>query len=430
MAAAGRGDINPGGVWDMPSSRAGPTPDLEKPPQGEAEQIAATAALMEALLTKRYKEKPPFRRGVHPKDHGCVEATFTVLETLAPEHRVGVFRKPGETFRAAIRFSNAAPLVLPDCLPEFDKDGKPIMRPDGKPLRTHGSRGMAIKLYDVNGPRLTPNDKERTQDFLMINQPFFAFANAQDYRDLNQIILEDGEKPDRYFKERFANAAKDKAAAARAQTTFKIFENIKRGTKDAPYQAPPLSPLDNSYFGAAPFLFGEGRAMRFAARPVNPKTGDVGTAVDDADYLRKAMLERLARADGKDICFDFQIQLRSADRIDPELDIEDACRAWDDPADKWITVARIAIPPQDITTPERTEFCEKLFYTPWHGLADHRPLGGINRLRKDVYDRSAKLRSCPVSPDLPSPGRGARGDDPKGQADRSAEGGMRGREPE
>lgn len=412
----------------MPSSKAGPNADLESPPQGEAEQIAKTTALMEELLNKRYKNKPPFKRGVHPKDHGCVEATFTVLETLAPEHRVGVFRKPGETFRAAIRFSNAAPLVLPDCLPEFGKDGKPIMRPDGKPLLTHGSRGMAIKLYDVNGPRLTPNDKERTQDFLMINQPFFAFANALDYQDLNAVILRDNESPNKYFEERFANAAKDPAAAGRAKTTAGIFQNIKLGSATKPYQAPPLSPLDNSYFGAAPFLFGEGRAMRFAAVPVNPKTGDVGAAMGDPNYLGNAMLKRMAEAGGKDICFDFQIQVRSADKIKPEQDIEDACRAWDDPTDTWITVARIAIPPQDIATPERKEFCEKLFYTPWHGLADHRPLGGINRLRKDVYDRSAKLRSCPVSPDLP--GGKVRGADAQPQADRSREGGLRGRESE
>jgi hypothetical protein len=414
----------------MPSFRAGPNADLEKPPQGEAAQIAETTELIEELLNKRYKDKSPFLRGVHPKDHGCVEATFTVLETLAPEYRVGVFGKPGERFRAAIRFSNAAPLVLPDCLPEMGKDGKPIMRPDGKPLRTHGSRGMAIKLYNVGGARLTPDDKERTQDFLMINQPFFAFANAQDYRDLNKVILRDNEAPNKFFEERFANAAKDPVAAGRAKTTFGIFQSIKLGSATPPFQAPPLSPLDNSYFGAAPFLFGEGRAMRFAARPVNPKTGDVGTAVDDPNYLRNAMLKRLADAGGKDICFDFQIQVRSADKIKPEEDIEDACRAWDETTDKFITVARIAIPPQDITTPERKEFCEKLFYTPWHGLADHRPLGGINRLRQDVYDRSAKLRGCPVSPDLPSPGRRNHGLEARAealrQAGRSPGGGPRG----
>ena len=165
-----------------------------------------------------------------------------------------------------------------------------------------------------------------------------------------------------------------------------------------------MSPFDNMYFGAAPFGFGEGRAMRFAARPVNPMSGPVGAAVNDENYLREALRKRMVEAAGKDICFDFQIQVRDTSQLtNLENDIEDACKAWPDP---FVTVARIAIPSsQDPSSPERTEFCETLFYTPWHGLDEHRPLGGINRLRKDVYEKSAEMRGCPASPELPRPSR-------------------------
>jgi hypothetical protein len=373
---------------------------LESPPPGEDAQIDTTTGLMEQLLTRRYTGKPRFLRGVHPKDHGCVEATFTVSASLPPQFQVGIFRKPGETFRAAIRFSNAAPLVLPDCLPVIGKDGKPVVGPDGKPVRTHGSRGMAVKLYDVAGSRLVPGDHERTQDFLMINQPFFAFANVEDYMALNEAILKDNEKPDGFFARLFAPF--DNAVRGRAARTREIFGAIQSGSAVAPYQAPPLSPFDNSYFGAAPFGFGEGRAMRFSAKPVNPMTGDVGAAVQDADYLRAALRQRMNQAGGKDICFDFQIQVRDSAHLKIDEDIEDACRAWPDEA---VTVARIAIPPQDVDSPERREFCETLFYTPWHGLDEHRPLGGINRLRQDVYQKSADMRGCPASPDLPRQSR-------------------------
>lgn len=374
-------------------------PTLESPPAGEETQIDRTTALMEELLNKRYKDKPRFLRGVHPKDHGCVEATFTVSETLAAEYQVGVFRKPGEVYRCAIRFSNAAPLVLPDCMPVIGKDGKPVMGPDGKPVRTHGSRGMAIKLYDVFGSRLVPGDHERTQDFLMINQPFFAFANVEDYLALNEVINRDNEKPDAFFARL---ASPDPKVAARARTTAGIFQAIQTGSSAAPFQAPPLSPFDNTYFGAAPFAFGEGRAMRFAAKPVNPMTGDVRPSMQDADYLRNALRRRMEEAGGRDICFDFQIQVRDSSRLDIENDIEDACKAW---PDEWVTVARIAIPPQDPFSEERKRFCEELFYTPWHGLDEHRPLGGINRLRQKVYEKSAEMRGCPASPELPRPSR-------------------------
>lgn len=414
----------------MPSLRAGPNSDLEDPQPGEAEQIAENVKLMEKLLTRRYTGKPVLR-GVHPKDHGCVEATFTVSPTLPPQYQVGVFRKPGETFRAAIRFSNASAMVTPDT-PQ-DVTGPPKIGPkvdaEGKPVLAHGSRGMAVKLYDVMGQRLVPGDHERTQDFLMINQTVFAFANVEDYLALNQAIFDDKELPFGFFKRMFPPFPD--AVQERAKRTGAIIQNIKSLTAPPGFQTPPLSPFDNSYFSAAPFGLGEGRVMKFSAKPVNPMTGELGDAIKEPDYLRAAMRKRMAEAGEKDICFDFQIQVRDAaniGKLDPE--IENACTEWTDP---FITVARIAIPPQDIASPERQEFCEKLFYTPWHGLVDHRPLGGINRLRRDVYTKSAELRRCPVSPDLPSPGRRTRDTDALAEAqrraDRSAGGGLRGRRP-
>jgi hypothetical protein len=343
------------------------------------------------LVDRRYVGKQRFLRGVHPKDHGCVEATFTVSETVPEDYRAGVLKRPGEIFRAVIRFSNAAPLVTDDAPLE------PVP-PAGPKVRTQGSRGMAIKLYNVQGPRLVPEDGERTQDFLMINQPVFAFANVEDYLALNRIIRDNDDAAPLFFVR--PNQSSD--AQKRTLTSRGIIARIK-GFLQPAFQAPPLSPLDNIYFSAAPFSLGEGRVMKFACKPVNPMSGDLGTAVNDPDYLRNAMRKRMAEADGKDICFDFQIQVRDAQSLAGKIDaeIEDACMEWKDP---FVTVARVTIPPQDISSPERQEFCESLFYTPWHGLVEHRPLGGINRVRLDVYKVSAERRGCPVSPDLPPPG--------------------------
>ena len=57
-----------------------------------------------------------------------------------------------------------------------------------------------------------------------------------------------------------------------------------------------------------------------------------------------------------------------------------------------MTVARVTIPPQDFDSPEQRAFCENLSFTAWHGLAAHRPLGGLNRLRRTVYDAVSRLR--------------------------------------
>jgi hypothetical protein len=48
-------------------------------------------------------------------------------------------------------------------------------------------------------------------------------------------------------------------------------------------------------------------------------------------------------------------------------------------------------------------FVENLSWNPWNALSEHRPLGGINRARKVVYEDSALLRHKttgipPISP--------------------------------
>jgi hypothetical protein len=370
--------------------------DIEKIPPGEDAQIDSTARLTAQQLERRYGSAPRFLRGVHPKDHGCVVGTFEVSPNLPPPVRAGLFKDLGRRYRCAIRFSNASPLVTPDSLG---------LGPDGKPVVAHGSRGMAIKLYDVEGERLAAEDGERTQDFLMINQPVFAFANVEDYEALSRIILEDKENPTRWFQRL---GSPDPAVKARAGRTMQIVQQVKALTAPPSFQAPPLSPLDNRYFSAAPFLLGDRYVMKFAATPVNPKTGEIGDAVKDPDYLRKALRARFAAAEGKDICFDFQVQARRIDDFSGkvETEIEDVCTEWPESKYPFTTVARITIPQQDVSTPERQEYCETLFYTPWHGLADHRPLGGINRLRRTVYEESSRRRGCPASP--PAPGGKAR----------------------
>ena len=51
---------------------------FENVPDKEAERIANTVKLTLDRLDKRFPGTTPVRRGVHPKDHGCVTARFKV----------------------------------------------------------------------------------------------------------------------------------------------------------------------------------------------------------------------------------------------------------------------------------------------------------------------------------------------------------------
>ena len=94
---------------------------------------------------------------------------------------VGLFAQPGRQFSAIVRFSNAAALEGPDV------DCRGRQEAPATPDK-HGSRGMAVKVLDVGGEVLAQDDGASNQDFLMINQPVFAFANAEDYLRLDRIL--------------------------------------------------------------------------------------------------------------------------------------------------------------------------------------------------------------------------------------------------
>lgn len=363
---------------------------LERIPSEEATQIKNIMGLTIEQLKKRYPGKPVLR-GVHPKDHGCVMAKFKVLDLLAEDLRVGVFATPGHEYQAWIRFSNAAVLV------EADSSS-------AAGVTKHGSRGMAIKLLGVSGTPLVKTVGPLTQDFVMINQPVFAFANVEDYEALSKVLLEDSDNPQRFFAERIRKKADGTPDLAdpmtqRALRTLAIVQRIQSLSVTATppaYQAPPASPVDNRYFSAAPFLFGPDKVMKFSAKPVSPTSGDVPN-VADKDYLRTALHKRLTAGNAEDVLFEFQVQVRSASDLAGEIEseIEDAHFLWDEKDYPFVTVAMITIPPQDFNTPEQRRLCEDYIFTPWQGIAEHRPLGGINRMRLAVYEASAAFRHAP-----------------------------------
>ena len=352
-------------------------------PAQEAREIKETAALTEKLLDKRYTQKrKPVLRGVHPKSHGCLRAWFEIRHDIAPELRVGLFAKPGKRYDAWVRFSNAAIRVKHDL---GDADPK---------KQQNGSRGMAVKVLDVDGRVLLEDSGGRSQDFLMINTPAFAFIDTKQYLTLNRALdqFEDDETKAlaaAVLRHLAPNSPSPPAEKARASKSAAVVKDIVGRTV--------ANPTEVSYFGAAPFLFGPNRVMRFKAEPWGGDTAaQTVPKPAPANYLRQAV--RRAANRREDIGFDFMVQVRGAG--EKNLGIEDATAVWTDTP--FVPVARIVIPaPQARPGADRREAwarrearCEKLAFTPWHCLAAHQPLGSINRLRKAVYLASAEKRGA------------------------------------
>ena len=389
-----------------------PAVSFETVPDAEAEQIDDIAALTVQFQDVRAKNDPnqdgcPLR-GVHPKSHGCVKATFTVNGNIAEKHRIGLFAEPGKTYQAWIRFSNAAVLREDDL--KANRDGE----------RQNGSRGMAIKVMDVDGEMLSLDNERSNQDFLMINTPEFAFANVRDYLRLDRILALDQQKaadPSAYFIPAILAQLGEPKPGEPTEVTIKR-QNLQAVVANLPFlqnltledlkgtiasakiakkiaQQTVRNPMQVQYFGAAPFLFGPNQAMKFSSTPAEPihqaPFDEITKDSPSENYLREALDLTMAGSD--DICFDFMIQTRTADTQD--LNIEDATTTWVGEQDGYESVAKIIIKaPQNPSRDAEEAQCEQLAFSPWHALAAHQPIGGINRLRRKVYADSAKHRGA------------------------------------
>jgi hypothetical protein len=325
-------------------------PDLKIAEEAVAPDEAATIQrLIEVSkeTTKERKEdsetgfggRQDVKRFNQPRNIGCVRADFSVEPGLPPELAVGLFGS-AETYPAWIRFANATDE------PDTEKD----------------FRGMSIKVMGVPGPKLLGSGQ--SQDLVLNSHPVLFVGNAEDFLSFAEKSL--SSSPILFFFNPF-------------NPHIKEFRIVMAGRQNHP------SHLTIPYWSTTPYLHGEGQAVKYKAQPCNESDLE---APDDPTpgYLQEAMRKQLAYGGA---CFDFMVQLQTDPKAMP---VEDATEEWDESESPFQKVATIEIPQQGFVTKTRMNFCENLAFNPWHTTAEHRPLGGLNRARKDLYSELAAYR--------------------------------------
>jgi hypothetical protein len=302
------------------------------------------------------------RRGQHAKATGCVTAEFRIADDVPSDLRHGIFRQPARTFSAIARFSNSQGT--------FEKDG------------TGAGRGLAIKLLDVVGTRAVADDGDGTQDFLMIDHPVFPFPDPKAYFETisrKNIPL-------------IGDLVAGAHMALLAPKELEIVKAIKRKHV--------ASPLEIKYWSGTPFWLGPaagggGHAVKYSAVPRQADRTARPDHPEDlpGDYLTQALANHLR---AEEAVFDFKVQLQT----DPvAMPIEDVSAEWDEDERHSVhsvpvTVATLRIAPQKVDgSGDFAKKCESMSFNPWHALAEHRPMGGMNRLRKFVYHASVANRA-------------------------------------
>jgi hypothetical protein len=105
------------------------------------------------------------------------------------------------------------------------------------------------------------------------------------------------------------------------------------------------------------------------------------------NYYREDIIQALAKPDAE-YCWDFQIQFQTS----PEMSIDDSTIVWNEEESPFFTVGRLTVKHQKVHSPKENDFGEDLSFSPGNGLAVHRPVGAINRLRSIVYPIVANNR--------------------------------------
>lgn len=331
----------------------GPVPDTEQIPPGEA---AMTQDVIQTAIriVDQHREGTRYLRDAHAKAHGCVMAQVQVPSDLPAPLRQGVFAEPGKVWQATMRLSNG------NAYPQFDS------------LRD--ARGMAIKLLDVPGTQLLSERQGRgEQDFVMFNHPNFFVSDVAEYRQ-NVAAQADGKKAMAFFP----------GLDPRSWQIRHLFIAL------ATLSPPPASPTQTTYFSVSPYKFGAANAKFRVAPDPDSCPAYALPAQNQAlpNFLRSALNQQLS-TDRIPACFVLQVQRQDPARYMP---IEDTSIEWKESDAAFETVARIKVPPQDFDTPAQNLACDNVSFNPWFGLQAHRPIGGINRLRKAVYEAVSDYR--------------------------------------
>lgn len=299
-------------------------------------------------------------RDAHAKSHGILKGELRVDENL-PEHlRQGLFAKPC-TYPIAVRFSTAPGDLRTD--------------------QVATPRGMAIKVIGVDGERAL-NDGHTTQDFLLVNSPIIPFGDVKAYLQVQKHV-EDGSSR--------SDASLERASLA-ARAVAKVF--------DIAHVEPPRALqgitesnshiLGQTFHSMAALRFGDYIAKISAA----PLSAEVKALVDEdipSDAGPSVLRDLVVEFFGKNAAT-YELRAQLCTNLE-RMPVEDGSVLWPEDESPQQRIGTITLFAQEAYSNARRIYGDDvLSFSPWHALAAHRPLGSIQRVRMQAYERSSKFR--------------------------------------
>jgi hypothetical protein len=361
-----------------PSLSADPySPGVETPEPDEAETTEKLIETLRKISETTFKDGGHALRSVHAKSHALLEGRLDVLDGLPPQLAQGIFARR-ESYPVMLRLSTIPGDILDDSVTV--------------------PRGLAIKVLGVEGERLPGAGSSTTQDFLLVNSPAFAVPNARKFLASLKLLAATTDQP-QILKKAVS------AVLRGAENVVEAFGG-ESSTLKTMGGAPQTHPLGDTFYTQTAFRYG-GYIAKLSLAPVSPEltalTGTTLATSGNPNVIRDAVTGFFRRNSGS-----WEVRAQLCTDLDA-MPVEDASVEWPEDRSPFVAVARITLPPQTGWSEQRSHVVDDGFaFSPWHGLAAHRPLGSINRVRKPSYEMSAGFRAerngCPIH----HPGKSAR----------------------
>lgn len=295
-------------------------------------------------------------RGTHVKTQAIVKGTL-IIEPNLPEELAHAIASPENAKQAhpiGIRFANE---------PSFLQDD-----------RAPGPRGCGLKIFNVEGKFMDDVGTEtRTQDMTFNNAPLLELRDVKTTVEIFTIR-------ERHFREP-------------EKITPELEKRSDKNLQKAPSQLPNQHFLSYTMYSQAAYRWGP-YVAKYALFP----TGEFQEALAKSHQISEdSSPEQHSKwlkewFEGKEATYDLRVQLCQS--ISAQS-VEDTSVAWDETAFPFRTVGEIVLPAgQDVFSSERRTFWdEHMKLNVWYGLEEMRPLGSVQRLRKELYNRSQGFRS-------------------------------------
>ena len=291
------------------------------------------------------------RRNVHAKANGCVKAELSINENIQDANLTRGIFKPGSKYKALIRFSNGSTNGSGD-----DHDGD--------------TRGMAIKVFGVSGNKLIADPIfEDSQDFILLSHHSFFLNNSKDSAEFFERF--DSGKISEFLRIPFSIGLHGTITAAEM-----LSQHID-------------NPLFTRYYSVTPYQLGhtntQPHVVRYSVRACKSNVHKQPEKISGKNFLRNTMQATLQN---ESACMELMLQDRG---LIGEVEIDNYDN-WSEDKFPFTPIAKLTIPSQVFDTADQNNMCEKLSYNPWHSIVEHKPLGIINAMRGEVYEKTSTLR--------------------------------------